>query len=346
MRPQRRVPLTVTLVGAALVAAATALGVSALAPLLSSVTTAPNPDPPPTVVKLIFIHHSVGENWLADDFGGLGLALAGNNYFVSDTNYGWEGGGTDIGNRTDIGHWWEWFAGPNRSAITADLYAESEQHASYSRLATDPGGPNQIVMFKSCFPNSMLEGDPDDPPTAGANPLRGNSEPLTVGNAKGIYNDILGYFATRQDTLFVAVTAPPVQDATWAANARAFNTWLVNDWLASYPYANVAVFDHYNVLTSNGGDWDVNDLGQTSGNHHRWRNGAVEHVTDQGGDTAAYPNDGWDDHPSPAGARKAAAEFLPLLNIFYNRWKALPAPTPTPARTRPIRRHLSPAPQS
>jgi hypothetical protein len=31
----------------------------------------------------------------------------------------------------------------------------------------------------------------------------------------------------------------------------------------------VAVFDFYNVLTSNGGGWDANDYGLTSGNHHR-----------------------------------------------------------------------------
>jgi hypothetical protein len=45
-------------------------------------------DPPDHMVRLVFIHHSTGENWLADDNGGLGLALADNNYFVSDTNYG------------------------------------------------------------------------------------------------------------------------------------------------------------------------------------------------------------------------------------------------------------------
>ncbi|MCL5957721.1 MAG: hypothetical protein M1358_00130, partial [Chloroflexi bacterium] len=50
-------------------------------------------------VRLIFIHHSTGENWLADDNGGLGLALRDHNYFVSDTNYGW--GPDSIGDTTD-----------------------------------------------------------------------------------------------------------------------------------------------------------------------------------------------------------------------------------------------------
>ena len=102
-----------------------------------------------------------------------------------------------------------------------------------------------------------MQGNPADPPPPIAdNPLRGQdgwSDAHTVANAKGIYIDLLAYFRTRQDKLFVVITAPPLQDGTWAANARAFNNWLVNDWLVGYPYKNVAVFDYYNVLTSNGG---------------------------------------------------------------------------------------------
>jgi hypothetical protein len=58
------------------------------------------PLPPPEPVRLIFIHHSCGENWLSDWNGGLGIALRDNNYAVSDTNYGW--GPDAIGDRTDI----------------------------------------------------------------------------------------------------------------------------------------------------------------------------------------------------------------------------------------------------
>jgi len=73
-------------------------------------------DPPAAPVKLIFIHHSTGGNWLADPnndqpYGGLGQTLMGNNYFVSATNYGW--GPDGIGDRTDIPNWPEWFLGPN-----------------------------------------------------------------------------------------------------------------------------------------------------------------------------------------------------------------------------------------
>jgi len=280
-----------------------------------------NPNPPTAPVKLIFIHHSTGEAWLRDDHGQLGLALKNNNYFVSDTNYGW--GSDSIGSVTDIGDWYSWFRGSNSAAYTSEIFQESGQHSSYSRLQNDPGGTNQIILFKSCFPNSGLQGSPNDPvPAIADNPLRGQgawSGDHTVANAKGIYIDLLNYFRTQQDKLFVVITAPPLSDGTYAANARAFNNWLVDEWLVGYPYKNVAVFDFYTVLTSNGGDPDVNDLNAGGGNHHRYSGGAIQHLTSGGGNTLAYPSG--DDHPSAAGDLKASAEFLPLLNIFYHAWK-------------------------
>lgn len=300
---------------------------------------ADNPSPPAAPVKLIFIHHSTGGNWLADPnsdqpYGGLGIALRDNNYFVSATNYGWgpiwPDQGQPIGSFTDIIHWPVWFTGQYSSTILAALYNESNQNicnpsspsddcfGNWSRLLTNPGGENEIIMFKSCFPNSDLYGNPNDPPLAEPD------DSYTVANAKAVYNEILTYFATRQDKLFIVITAPPLQESETAperaANARAFNNWLVNDWLDGYPYNNVAVFDYYNVLTSNGGDANTNDIGAETGNHHRWWNGAVQHVQTVANNYAAYPSG--DSHPTTAGHQKATAEFVPLLNVYYNRWKA------------------------
>jgi len=286
-----------------------------------------DPAPPMQTVKLVFIHHSTGEAWLGDGNGQLGLALHDNNYFVSDTNYGWgpadqeEGSGT-IGDHTDIPNWYSWFTGPNRDSYLAALYAESGQHSSYARRATDPGGPNTLVLFKSCFPNSNLAGSPSDPPAASAD----NRASLTVANAKRIYLDLLPYFTAHPEKLFVVITAPPLQESETsgaiAANARAFNNWLVNDWLAGYAQPNVAVFDYYTVLTSNGGSAATHDLGSVTGNHHRYRSGTIEHTTLQGTNYLAYPSG--DSHPTMAGHRKATAEFVPMLNIFYNRWRQAP----------------------
>lgn len=298
-----------------------------LAPLQTPVWANPpdDPKPPDSPVKLVFVHHSTGGNWLADEgehdyAGGLGRALMLNNYYVSATNYGW--GPEGIGDRTDIPNWPEWFVGPNHETILDALYNEGEQnigdYGNWSRLDTDPGGENEIIVFKSCYPNSDLYGSPNDPPASEIN------EDYTVANAKAIYIKLLTYFATRQDKLFVVITAPPLMKSETApdraANARAFNNWLVNDWLTDYAHRNVAVFDFYNVLTSSAGSPSKNDLEREAGNHHRWRDGQIEHTQTVKSNFSAYYTD--DSHPSGAGGRKATAEFVPLLNVFYHRWKA------------------------
>jgi len=280
-----------------------------------------NTAPPAAPVKLVFIHHSTGEAWLSDEHGGLGLALRDNDYFVSDTNYGW--GPEAIGDSTDIGHWWTWFRSPGSPTYMTALYAESGQSCGYSRLAADPGGPNQIVVFKSCFPNSdLLGGAAAAPPPIASNPLKGQGaggEDFTVANAKGVYKDLLPYFAAHQEKLFVCVVAPPIQAPQIPANGRALADWLVDEWLASYAHDNVFVFDFYNVLTSRAGG-GASDAGLEGGNHHRVWNGAVQHKTDDGVDYLMYPSGG-DDHPNAAGDQKATAELLPLLNNAYNAWK-------------------------
>ena len=294
---------------------------------------ADNPAPPAGPVRLVFIHHSTGENWLIDSNGRLGIALRNNRYFVSDTNYGWGPADVDvgydrIGDHTDIGHWYNWFCGPHCASYLSALYKAGGRNCSYSRLGKNPGGENKIILFKSCFPNSNLRGKPGDPPSAGENPLRGgdSSSPyMTVANAKGIYKDLLKYFAAHNDKLFVVITAPPLSaretSPAAANNARALNRWLVTGWLSGYPHKNVAVFDFYNVLTSNGGSPDVNDSGWANGNHHRYWNNAVQYIQTVKHNVSAYPSDDYDSHPGVAGNRKATDEFVKLLNVFYHRWQ-------------------------
>ena len=275
-----------------------------------------NTNPPAEPIRLIFIHHSTGGNWLADsssnELGGdLGQALMMNNYYVSATNYGW--GPDSIGDATDIPNWLDWFRGERSAVYLEALYNEDGQNfgdfGAWPRLDVAPEGENRIIVFKSCFPNSELEGSPDD-----------EAAPdgwLTVSNAKYVYNEILKYFATRPDKLFVVITAPPLSSSPNAKNARAFNLWLVNDWLKenNYTLNNVAVFDFYNVLT--GPD-----------NHHWVNDGLIEHTYVEGRNLEYYPSG--DDHPSRAGNRKATDEFVPMLNAFYNRWIAT-APDSAPA---------------
>ena len=311
-----------------------------------------NPSPPSQPVKLVFIHHSVGEDWLRE--GELLQALNDNNYYVTDTNYDWGPPDQDvqdghpIGYHTDIGHWYNWFLGPHKDTYLQALYTNSHLTPGLQNSIQDPGGENTIVMFKSCFTSGqVIYGNPDDPPLPRGvqNPLWGigvcddqacsGSVHYTVSNIKGLYRDLLDYFATRQDKLFILITTPPslesaIGDPALAAKLRAINNWLVNEWLSDYPYNNVFVFDYYNVLTSNGGDPNTNDAGADTGNHHRYNptTGQIEHIINLNNDFLAYGTDSDgdgvpdDNHPTPAGHRKATIEFIPLLNIAYNRWRA------------------------
>ncbi len=187
---------------------------------------------PVSPVKLVFIHHSTGGNWLGDanddqPWGGLGTALKNNNYYVSATNYGWGPGG--IGDSSDIPSWPNWFTGPDSAEVLSALYNESDRNfgdfGSWSRLATDPGGENQIVLFKSCFPNSDLYGDPDDEAAEAVD------DQFTVSNAKAVYNLLLSYFQTRHGINDFGTTAyggpcPPSGTHRYEFNIYALDTTL------------------------------------------------------------------------------------------------------------------------
>jgi hypothetical protein len=289
---------------------ALAAAVMALAP--RATLAAPNTSAPTTPAKLVFIHHSTGQDWLKDDHGDLGKTLGANNYFVSDTNYGW--GPDGIGNNTDVGHWWTWFRGPSAATYTSALYANSDQNCSYTRTLPDPGGANTVIMFKSCYPNSQVGGTPSDAiPAIGSNPLAGNgTNNLTVGNAKGVYVDLVEYFKLHPEKLFVLVVTPPEVEsqtnATKAANMRVLANWLVdpNGFLGGYAANNVFVFDYFTILT---------------GGHHRILGGAVQHTAGST-DYSIYGTDVGNSHPNATGDQLATAEFVPMLNAAYNAWRA------------------------
>jgi hypothetical protein len=79
------------------------------------------------------------------------------------------------------------------------------------------------------------------------------------------------------------------------------------------------VFDFYNVLTSNAGNENSNDVGRETGNHHRIWKGAVQHIQTVNNNYSAYPSG--DSHPTTAGHQKATAEFVPLLNVAFHCWQ-------------------------
>ena len=264
-------------------------------------------DPPARQLRLLFIHHSCGGQWLAPlgdnkgesciyetatNGGLLRDRLRENNYEVHEASYD-----SQIGDKTDIFDWPAKFRDHMQQVLTCD-----RQDTFYQ-----DGRQNEIVMFKSCFPNSVFvgqgtaPGDPDGPA-------------LTVENAKAAYRALLPEFQKQPGVLFVAVTAPPVVAPSvplvkWVIKrllgkpslaasgplARQFNNWLKDSktgWLSEYPGTNVVVFDLYDVLT---------DLGAS--------------------DFSRYPSgpEQDDNHPASAGNQKATELFVPFLNRAVRR---------------------------
>jgi len=249
-------------------------------------------------LNLLFIHHSCGGNWMADkgpseckdcickthpNGGGLRRLLEQNGYKVHEASYH-----SIIGDKTDIQDWPPKFRNQMdrvlRTSMQDELLPEGEK--------------NQIIMFKSCFPNNNF---PDD---------------ASVKKAMEAYNSLLPIFEKYPDTLFVAVTAPPLvppyetKDAFKAfvkkllgrykdvpaigQRARYFNNWLKDvesGWLSKYDLNNIVVFDLYDILTKDG--------------QSNW---------------AEYPaRDGRDSHPGSEGNSIAAERFVPFLNKSVRR---------------------------
>lgn len=259
--------------------------------LMSNVNTAR----PAAPVQLVFIHHSVGHAWLSTGAGNLGAQLNANNYYVTECYYGWSAApGDNLGDHTDTSNWPDWFNDTKMPYVYASIL-----HAAYTNTIGDPVGENEIIMFKSCYPNSDVGTSIDD--------------------EKNIYNGLLAYFGAHTNKMFVLIVPPPMRDISNPLRTRELANWLVNTtagWLSTYnaTHKNVYVFDYYNVLTD-------------PLNHHRVQGTVAQHfVTDNptrpySPDELYYP--GGDDHPSSAGHQKATAEFVPLLNVYYNNWKGL-----------------------
>lgn len=267
---------------------------------------------PARMMKLLFIHHSCGGQWLADlgdvneifpgtclyishpNGGGLRRELEKNNYELHEASYK-----SVIGEHTDVCDWNVKFRDQMDDILKCNL-----QNQKYTGDAVR----NDIVMFKSCFPTNQIisEGkDPGDP----------NSPIKTIANYKAAYNSLLGYFKAQQNILFVCVTAPPVVEQVpsrirdffktildkensvknTAKRARKFNNWLKDiksGWLSGYDGRNVVVFDYYDVLTKHGES-----------------------------NNSKYPTiNGTDSHPSAEGNTSATMEFIPFLNKAVNRW--------------------------
>jgi hypothetical protein len=259
-------------------------------------------------VDVLFLHHSVGAALLADrgvddpargvhpNGGGLRAALTALGYRVHAATYG-----SEHGQRTDMFDWQPKFARHMGELLT--IHAQD--------VPLPDGERNEVVIFKSCFPNNAFTGRGDEP----GDP-RGPA--LTESNAKATLRSLLPLFAARSDTLFVYFTTPPLSDAPWpepiakrmiktllgkpsnqqkqaeaARIARSFNDWAASPegWLKDYALPNVVVFHYFDLLTTGQGSF----LRYPSGEHRD------------------------DSHPNAEGQTKACEAFVPFLNRAVRR---------------------------
>jgi hypothetical protein len=257
-----------------------------------SVDAADIPNWPTETVRMLFIHHSCGENlWLT--YGNLSEELAAINIEPHDATYG-----DTIGDDTDVCHWYPKFSDQLDEILTFN-------HSSDVYYPLASGVVNDIIMFKSCYPASDIwgwgtgEGDPEDCDQ-------------TIVNYQAVYNALLSIFQAHPDTLFIPMTAPPLnRDGGWTpengANASWFNNWLVEDWAPDE--TNIAVFDWFHFL-ANPTDFAAKD---------------------------AYV-DGTDSHPNQDACEDTTDVFLEWIDDVIVRWQTGTGSTtlPTITETTPI----------
>lgn len=267
---------------------------------------------PEQPLNLLFIHHSVGGQLLADagpaeptgaagearlsihrthpNGGGLRTSLESQRYLVHEASYS-----SIIGQKTDLFDWL-----PKFRAQMPRILATGHQDQLLAQAR------NHVVLFKSCFPNSAFKPDRADT----GNPA---GPALTLPNARATLRAVRDELAKHPDVLFVYLTAPPllarstsepqwkraakkllgrttrdVEQVAAAAGARTFNNWVKSPdgWLKGYSHRNIVVFDYFDLLT---GEGKSNFL--------------------------QFPSEGGrDDHPSAEGQQRVTAALVPFLN--------------------------------
>lgn len=183
--------------------------------------------------KMIFLHHSVGQGILIQ--GGLRDSLLEMGIFVRGATYG-----DEIGEQTDMCNWLPKFQ-DNMKQILGFKYHSNNYYSDDES--------NDIVMFKSCFPNSDIteEGSlPGDP----------FSRIRTLANYKATFEGLKEVIQRYPEKLFIYLTAPPlVRESTTPGNAgraREFNAWLMREFLPRYGQElgvnNFFIFDLFDLL--------------------------------------------------------------------------------------------------
>ncbi|MFH2035673.1 MAG: hypothetical protein ABIJ45_04665 [Candidatus Zixiibacteriota bacterium] len=223
--------------------------------------------------RLVFLHHSVGKGILYQ--GGLMDSLLKHGILAKGATYG-----SELGDYTDIPAWPDKF----RNHMNEILKFKAPPDKEYSDDRS-----NDIVMFKSCFPNSDIAVD-------------GSGQIMTSANFKKHFQNLESSLAGQKDKLFIYLTAPPLNPKVTtlenAKRAREFNYWLINDWLPAYKKNNDAdnlvIFDLFDFLAN-----DDNVL----------KNEYIGAIHD-------------DSHPNEKANQEITAAFMQFFLPIWEQWQA------------------------
>lgn len=224
--------------------------------------------------SMVFLHHSVGHGLLTT--GGLKDSLLNIGIVVRGATYG-----DEIGQQTDINHWLPKFDNDLDRILT--FKAHPNQYFEDDRS-------NDIVMFKSCFPNSGIAGDGEGTPDP-------TSPEKTIANYQATFEALIEKFAGQPEKLFVYMTSPPLNHGATtpdeAARAQKFNDWLVNKVAELPDKSNLVVYNLFAFLSD-----------------------------DQGFLKSEFrPNSATDSHPNAQANLAAAADFMSFFAPVWTSWQ-------------------------
>lgn len=188
-----------------------------------------------TYRNVIFLHHSIGQNLIAQ--GNVRALFAQRGYQFWDHDYNTIGLTRPDGTRTrtsyDIPELAPGIRGggntdPEGLAALLAQPVHSPPDNAFSRLMQ-----HEVLILKSCYPNSKIASDE------------------ALARLKALYLQMRAAMDQHPDRLFILLTTPPVHPAATtpeeAARARALARWLASDeFVKGHP--NVFVFDLFDLL--------------------------------------------------------------------------------------------------
>lgn len=211
-------------------------------------------------LSMVWLHHSTGDALLK---GGLLDALKADGVVFHDINY--EEAAVDgyvVGDHTDIPEWPKTFNTPKYFDVVKswELAGKKPHH--------------DIVMFKSCYPNSDITSD------------------AMLDEYKKYFNELIPTFRANPDILFIGMSTPPLVAAKTSpeagARARKWSQWVTSEFARDLK--NVKVFDLFDALAIASDKPDANTL------------------------VPQFATGSKDSHPSPEGAQAVTRLFIPWFN--------------------------------